>query len=325
MSKQTRFLDGPSFLLSILLCGSVSVVQAAPATVLAPVVDVKGPVMWAGPGAAKSTPLRRGAALPEGSVVSTGADGRVMLSPVPGIAVSVAKSTSVSVAHLTVVKIGDSIRERQAALKLESGSLSFSIEKGNSSKTTFTVITRQGTMSAQHSVGTISASGSSVMIAALSGTVSFTAKGSKTAIAIEPGACLTASGDGLNAQICVINAVSGTTVDYSADGTPLGTHRATARELASVRGLFAAALAHAVLAVSDRLLSSAEVAGLMTILTEINQTFAAAGLASIETTTSGAPAPASSNSAEVATAPPSFTGGSANPANTSGAIISRER
>jgi hypothetical protein len=353
MIKQANFLGESRLLLVTLLCCSAFVAQAAAGVVLTPVVDVKGSASWAGRGSTKSGALRAGESLAEGSTILTGADSRVMFSPVPGITVSVAKNTSVSLLRLNVTKSGGTIQKRDAVLKLDIGTLSFSLDKRSAGSTSLVVETPRGTMNADGSVGTITVVGLCVKIASLSGKITFTpsaatvtqtsistkpgessalraphssATASRAPIVIEPGWFLAACGEGPNAQIRVINTIARTWTNFSADGTPLGTRAATVQELESTRGFFEATLEHAALAVSYGLLSAEGAADITQTLTQINQSFAAVGLAPIETPAIGTSSGGTrSTSVEGTPGSGGFSGGSLNPANTVGEVISREQ
>jgi hypothetical protein len=164
-----------------------------------------------------------------------------------------------------------------------------------------------------------------VKLASLSGRTTFAPNGSQAAISIEPGSFLTASGEGANAQIRVIDVIARTMTDFIADGTQLATRDATVQELESARGLFEATLAHAAIAVGYSLFSTEAMAEITVTLTKINQSLAAVGLAPVDAPSVGTSKVGPSSDAEVAPAPAGFTGGSMNPANTSGQINSRER
>jgi len=325
MNRQTKLLLKSGFLRIALLCSVAHVAQAASATVLAPVVDVKGSASWAGRGPAKSSTLRSGESLGEGSAIKTGADSRVVFSPVPGTAVSMAKRTSVSLLRLAVTKSGDTVQSRDAVMKLDIGTLSFSSEPRNTTRVA--VQTPLGTISAEGAAGTIALKNSSLQIASLSGKMTFAITGGSHApISIEQGSFLVASGGGTNATIRIVNVITRTTTDFSAAGAQLSTRDATVQDLESARGFFEATLAHAAIAVGYGLLSTGAVAEISATLTNINQSLAIAGIASVEAPAVGSSTPASAGTAsEGATAPAGFTSGSANPANLSGQIISPER
>lgn len=350
MSQQTKVSRNSLFLFAAILCGTL---QAAPVAVLAPVVEVKGSVKWSGHGSVNAETLRVGDSLAEGSAIRTGADSRVLLAPVPGIAVTVAKDTTASLLHLSVVKSGGAIHKRDAAFGLDLGTLSFSLEKRDATMTSFAVQTPNGTMQARGSVGTITVVPPCVKVASLSGRITFmpnaatgarvsvsvdptkhpkgvasnpSASGNGTPIIIEAGWFMAICGVGEDATIRVINTIDRTWTSFSPDGTQLTTRAATLQELESTRGFFEATLAHAALAVGYDLLSGESAAGITETLTKINQSFASVGLAPIETPAVGStsqpvgvfnPAPTFGSGG--------FSGGSLNPANTTGEIISRER
>jgi hypothetical protein len=352
MTNQTKFRDTSRFLFFAFLCAASAMAPAAPVTVLAPVVEVLGSATWAGGGSTKSGRLKVGESLAEGSAIQTGADSRVLFSPVPGIAASEAKDTSASLVRLAVTKNGGAVQKRDAVLRLATGTLSFSLEKRNASTTTFAVETPSGTMNACGSVGTITVVPPCVKVASLSGKVAFTPKvGSTTQatratestdtsaflstnssatasgvpIVIPPGCFLTVCGKGDSVEIRLINTIERTLTNFSTDGTAIGTRVAMVQELESTRGFFEVALAHGSLAVGYGLLSAEGAAEITQTLTMINQSFVAVGLTPIETPAIGSSTRGGSFNSE--SAPPSagFSGGSLNPANTSGEVISRER
>ena len=328
MIKQTKCFGKSMFLSAALLCGVAPVALGAPMAVLAPVAEVRGSASWAGTGSARSGTLRGGEALAEGSAIRSGGGSRVVFSPVPGIAVSLANATSVTLLRQEVTKNGEAMVKRDAVLRLDAGTLSFSIDKRKTTKTRFVVLTPHGTMNAEHAVGTIAVTSSSVSISSLSGAATFTPGGSQGTISIAPGSLLTASGEGANAQIRVIDGIGRTVTDFSAAGTPLATRSATGAELESIRNSFETTLAHAATAGSLGLLGPDAPGEITVTLTQINQSFATAGLAPVDTASVGSSPPGAKSQAgsEVGpgAAPAGFSGGgSANPANTSGLIISR--
>ncbi|MEA3212784.1 MAG: hypothetical protein QOE70_5841 [Chthoniobacter sp.] len=352
MTKTTKYRDTLRFLFLAVFWIASAMAPAAPVTVLAPVVEVQGSATWAGGGSTKSGKLQVGESLAEGSAIQTGADSRVLFSPVPGIAVSEAKDTSASLLRLAVTKNDGAVQRRDAVLRLAIGTLSFSLEKRDASTTTFAVETPSGTMKTRGSVGTITVVPPCVKVASLSGKVVFTPKvgtlsqttrdtestnasvllstdspatASGVPIVIPPGCFLTVCGKGDSVEIHLINTIERTLTNLTANGTAIGTRVATAQELESTRGFFEAALAHGSLAVGYGLLSAEGAAEITQTLTMINQSFAAVGLAPIETPAIGSSTRRDSSNSE--SAPPSagFSGGSLNPANTSGEVISRER
>ena len=349
-TKPSKFFDQPSSLLAALLCGLVPVGVAAQVTVLAPVVEVQGSVTSGG-GSTKAGKVQTGESLSEGSALTTGADGHVLFAPVPGVAVSEAKNTSATLVRLAVTKDSDGLQKREAVLRLAPGSLSFSLEKQAVSTTSFAVETPRGTMNARGSVGTIAVMPPCVKIASLSGKVAFTptagsvtqatrktetaessaflaTNSSATAgggeITIPPGCFLTVCGKGDDVVIRLINTIDRTLTNFSADGTSLGTLAASVEDLESTRSFFEAALAHGSLAVGYGLFSAQSAAEVTQTLTLINQSFATVGLVPIETPRIGRSA--SGGGANSGSTPPGgFSGGSINPANTSGEVISREQ
>ena len=352
MIQQTKSLTTLRCLFAAFYVGASAIAPAAPATVLAPVVEVQGSATWAGGNSTKSGKIQVGESLAEGSAIKTGTDSHVLFSPVPGIAVSEAKDTSASLVRLAVTRNGDTVQKRDAVLRLGPGTLSFSLEKRDASTTSFAVETLSGTMNASGSVGTITVVPPCVKVASLSGKVAFTPKADSTIlttratkstdtsttlatnssatssgvpIVIPAGCFLTVCGKGDKVEIRLINAIKRTVTNFGTDGIALGTRDATIEELESSRSFFETALAHASLAVSYSLFSAEGAAEVTETLTLINQSFAAVGLAPI-----GSPAVGGSQHGPVVNsenAPPSggFSGGPLNPANTSGEVISRER
>lgn len=255
----------------------------------------------------------------EGTAIKTNADAGKLISPLPGIAVSVTTGSAVSLLRAQVTKSGDAIVSRDVALKLDEGSLSFSIDKRIVDKTRFEVQTPHGRKSVQGAVGTVTVAGSCVKFASLSGKMNFSAVGFAAPIQIKAGCYLAICGEGANAQIRLINAIARTWTDYSADGSPLATRDATAAELESTRPFFSAALTEASLAEGAGLLGPASAGELTRVLTMINQSFAIAGLAALDNSSLGASPAASRSTTGDAAAPGGFGGGSFNPANTLGA------
>jgi hypothetical protein len=350
MSQQSKLL-GKALFLSATFLGCT--LRGAPVTVQAPVVEMHGTVTRLGGGATGFGKLQVGESLAEGSAIQTGADSRVFFAPVPGVAVTEAKNTSVSLIRLAVTKNRDGVQQREAVLRLAPGTLSFSLEKQDSNTTSFTAETPSGTMTARGSVGTVTVVPPCVKIASLSGKVAFTlsvgsvpqasrapesaessaflsTNSSPTAsggtITIPPGSFLTVCGKGDDVVIGLINTIEKTWTLFSVDGTLLSTRGATAQELESTRAFFEAALAHGSLAVGYGLLSAEVITEVTQTLTAINQSFAAAGLKPIETSAVGSSSRQSRSSSSEST-PPSggFSGGPLNPANTSGEVISREQ
>ena len=177
---------------------------------------------------------------------------------------------------------------RDVGLKLDEGTLAFSIDKRIVDKTRFEVQTPHGRKSVQGAVGTVTVEGSCVKFTSLNGKMNVTAIGFAAGIQIKAGSFLAICGEGANAQIRLINAIARTWTDYSADGSPLGTRDATATELESTRAFFSAALSEASLAEGAGLLGPASAAEITRVLTMINQSFAGAGLAAIESSSVGA-------------------------------------
>lgn len=323
MIQPTKFLTQSSFLCVMFLCGAA---QSAPVSVLAPVVQVKGSSSWAGPGSTKSGKLQTGASLAEGSAIQTSPASQVSFSPVPGIVVTVAKSTSLSVLRLQVTKSGETLQKRDVVLRLDSGTLSFSLDKKIAGKTSFVIITPHGTMVAERSVGTITVAGRSVALVSLSGKATYTPNGGQVGISVEPGSFLTVSGEGGNAQIQVINGIAKTTTDFSPDGTPIGTREATGLELQSMRGLLESTLAHASIAAASGRFGTEAMAEMTSTLIKVNQSFVAAGLAQVGPPTVAEAGESPENAgAEPAPVSTGFSGGLSNPANISGLPVSREQ
>jgi hypothetical protein len=283
------------FLLVALILGSSFATQAAPAA---------------------SQPFE---SVVEGSAIKTTAEAGKLISPLPGIAVSVTARSSVAVVRAQVTKSADAITSRDVVLKLDEGSLSFSIDKRIVDKTRFEVQTPHGRKSGQGAVGTVTVQGSCVKYASLTGKMNITATG-VVPIQLKAGSFLAICGEGANARMRVINAIARTWTDYSANGSPLATRDATVAELESTRPFFSAALTEASLAEGAGLLGPASAADITRVLTMINQSFAGVGLAAIESSSVGAlPAAGRSTSASGdATASGGFGGGSFNPANTLG-------
>jgi hypothetical protein len=293
---------------------------AASAKVLAPVVELKGSAS-AGRGS-----LHTGGTLAEGNAVKTGGDSRLLFTPVPGLAVTAAASTSMSVVGLTVTKNGETVQSRNVVLLLEEGTLSFSADKRKTGKTSFTIQTPHGTVRVDESVGSVTVTKSGVKVASLSGKITYMAPGLRAPITIQAGSLLTASGEGANAQINVVDGIARTYTNFSAEGAQLDTRAATGPEMEATRGTFASALAHVTSAVGFGLQSAASMADVTTTLTQLNQSFADAGLPPVEASSVGAAPRTASAQVEAASAPTGFSGGgSSNPANISGAIVSPEQ
>ena len=196
-------------------------------------------------GQAVTTPFE---AVVEGTAIKTSADAGKLISPLPGIAISVAPGAVVSLVRVQVVKSGDAIVSREVVLKLDEGSISFSIDQRIVDKTRFEVQTPHGRKSVQGAVGTVTVEGSCVKYASLAGKMNITANGSAAPIQLKAGSFLAICGEGANARIRLINAIARTWTDYSANGSPLATRDATAAELESTRSFFSAALAEASMA-----------------------------------------------------------------------------
>ena len=250
----------------------------------------------------------------EGTAIKTGASAGKLISPLPGIAVSVAPGSAVSLPRAQVTKSGNAIVSRDVVLKLDEGTLSFSIDKRIVEKTRFEVQTPHARKSVQGAVGTITVEGSCVKFTSLNGKMNITASGSGAPILLKAGSHLAICGEGAEARIRLVNAIARTWTEYRADGSLLGTREAAAAELESTRVFFSAALSEASLAEGAGLLGPASAAEITRVLTLINQSFARAGLATIESSSVGA-LPATGDSGD-ATASGGFGSGSFNPANT---------
>jgi len=324
MISLTNFSLPATFLCAAFLCGAARLADAAPEAVLAPVVEVKGSVSLTGGGMARSANLRAGGTLAEGSTITAAPESRVLFSPVPGVTVSGHAESTVSLVRMAVAKSGGAVQSRDVRLGLAAGTLSFSTDKRTSSTTTFAVETLRGTLSAQGAVGSVAIDGSCVHVASLSGKMAFKPTGSAGAISIPPGSYVTICAEGATVRILMVNVVASTVTEYNSDGVQVASRAAEAQDLESARGLFEVTLGHVVSVVGYGLLGAESVAEITTTLTTINQVFAAAGLAPVEATAVGTSTPVARTDSESATTP-TLSSGSANPANTSGQVISRER
>ena len=133
------------FVASILLgCGNLSA-----DTVTATVYQVSGLAESAAPGSASFAPLTVGEALPQGTTVRTGADGKLVLTVTPGSAINVGPNSKLKLNALAFAKTGDAVTQREAHIELTSGVVTALIDPSTPKITDFQIQTPQGGASAR--------------------------------------------------------------------------------------------------------------------------------------------------------------------------------
>jgi hypothetical protein len=136
-----RFLLAGCFLLT---CGKIS---ADP--VNATVFQVSGTAESAAPGTNAFTPLTVGEALPEGTTVRTGDDGKLVLTVTPGSAINVGPGSKLKLNALAFAKSGGDVTQREAHIELTSGVVTALIDPSTPKITDFQIQTPQGGASAR--------------------------------------------------------------------------------------------------------------------------------------------------------------------------------
>ena len=279
------------------------------------------------PGAGKASAINKGDQLAEGSTITTGADSELVLAPIPGSFVVIGENSRVKIEHLQFERDGKKVRSREATLRLESGSLSFGLEKVNSKVTKFVVLTPQGPIVAKGTSGTVKVRNGAVLVSVDSGRVACFGAGRNGGVVLEPGSVLNTTSGGTQ----VTSLIDRTTAEYDAAGALVGRRDATPEELHAARETFGAGFAIALRAVGSGALSKAFFGEITKVLKRVNKGLAAAGLQPIGGGSRSGESFISVGSGNglVGPAVPSIqagggSGGGANPSNTSGAVISPE-
>ncbi len=118
-------------------------------TVTATVFQVSGLAESAPPGSPSFSALSVGEALPVGTTVRTGADGKLVLTVTPGSAINVGPNTKLKLNALAFAKSGGDVTQREAHIELTSGVVTALIDPSTPKITDFQIQTPQGGASAR--------------------------------------------------------------------------------------------------------------------------------------------------------------------------------
>jgi hypothetical protein len=119
-------------------------------TVTATVFQVSGLTESAPPGSASFSPLTVGEALPVGTTVRTGGDGKLVLTVTPGSAINVGPNSKLKLNALAFSKSGaGDVTQREAHIELTSGVVTALIDPSTPKITDFQIQTPQGGASAR--------------------------------------------------------------------------------------------------------------------------------------------------------------------------------
>jgi hypothetical protein len=118
-------------------------------TVKATVYQVSGLAESAAPGSTSFSPMTVGEALPEGTTVRTGSDGKAVLTVTPGSAIEVGPNSKLKLNALEFAKSGGNVTQREAHIELTSGVVTALIDPSTPKITDFRIQTPQGGASAR--------------------------------------------------------------------------------------------------------------------------------------------------------------------------------
>ncbi|HEX4139898.1 MAG TPA: FecR family protein [Candidatus Methylacidiphilales bacterium] len=90
-----------------------------------------------------------GEALPQGTTVRTGADGKAILTVTPGSAIDVGPNSKLKINALAFAKSGGEVTQREAHLELTSGVVTALVDPSSPKITDFQIQTPQGGASAR--------------------------------------------------------------------------------------------------------------------------------------------------------------------------------
>ena len=127
--------------------------QADPVSAVA--FSVTGTAQFAPPGTLSFQALKVGQALPVGSTVRTGDDGKVVLRTTPGSAVQLGANSLMKINDLDFQKSGGAVTERKARLELTSGVVNVLVDPSTPNVTDFKVQTPDGALVARGTCYTV--------------------------------------------------------------------------------------------------------------------------------------------------------------------------
>ncbi|HWA84633.1 MAG TPA: FecR domain-containing protein [Opitutus sp.] len=158
-----------SKLFSLFVIGllGISIAQARDAKV----VKISGAATVQLAGQSGSQPVTEGMLVPEGSVITTGADGQVFLEAFSGAIATIQNSSSVTVEKVNVEKSGDTVTSQEALLDLKEGTVISTIDPRKKSITHYGVRTPKGVAAARGTVYGVTVQASGTTVATMSGTV----------------------------------------------------------------------------------------------------------------------------------------------------------